>query len=89
MCKLQETPGPYQLLPQPIDPNHNVPSLTRQVSCDIPELTSLSTAMCESETTNEEVMSTDDFEGELVRKASNPGLINHHQREADENLFLR
>lgn len=44
--------------------------------------------MCESQTTNEEIMSIDDFDTEF-KKTSNPALLNQHQKDADENLFLR
>lgn len=44
--------------------------------------------MCESQTTNDEIMSFDDIDCDF-KKSSNPALISQHQKDADENLFLR
>lgn len=42
-----------------------------------------------SQSSVEEVVSIDDIEGELTRRPGEKTNVHQHQKDADENLFLR
>ncbi|KAF5289494.1 hypothetical protein FQA39_LY15049 [Lamprigera yunnana] len=77
--------GLYRLLPLSTGRNQNV-QIAKQTFNE--SLQSEIVIMGDSETTNEEIMSIDEIDGDL-RKTSNTALINQQQKDADENLFLR
>ncbi|KAF2894988.1 hypothetical protein ILUMI_11188 [Ignelater luminosus] len=91
----KEISGSYRLLPQSTGRCQNVPITKHNLAHSFASAVNESDIhtedfvnMCESQTTNEEIMSIDDFDSEF-KKTSNPALLNQHQKDADENLFLR
>ncbi|KAK4881061.1 hypothetical protein RN001_004380, partial [Aquatica leii] len=85
----KDVSGSYRLLPLSTGRSQNVPIAKQQFAQTFTDLLQSDTiVMGDSQTTNEDIMSIDEIDGEL-KKTSNSALINQHQKDADENLFLR
>ncbi|KAF5307360.1 hypothetical protein FQR65_LT07077 [Abscondita terminalis] len=83
----KDVSGSYRLLPLSTGRSQNAPIAKHNFTFN-DSLQSDFVTMGDSQTTNEDIMSIDEIDGEF-KKASNPTLLNQHQKDADENLFLR
>ncbi|XP_031338107.1 uncharacterized protein LOC116167013 isoform X2 [Photinus pyralis] len=88
----KEISGSFHLLPLTTGRTQNVPVPKENIKLaqSFASTNNESYEIIMSETTNDEIMSIDDIDGgcDNIRK-TNSALMNQHQKDADENLFLR